>query len=395
MIDFQKLMPQICELAVAYLPEAECQSARVDLALAAFKEASSDPERFDKLLKDNAETTFWPLAQALENPGQTFELKKAPSQHTIVACDGSQIMPSRHEIASCYLINIGAAVFHYKDNEDSQAILSSFPQLFHRQEDIFPLLNKRRMHVDEGFVSFQRSLMEFSQAAELAETHADNKQLVLFDGSLIPFNIERSPADFQAELLLSFEQRLDSFAASSIPLAGFISYSGSAEIVNALRVWSCPYAESRCQIHCASLDEQDFPCSTLWPLSDRNLMAARLPEACRSAFFLSRSRWCSKLALRNRVCFAYLNTGFEIARIEVPFWLFQDKDLLDLSLSLVINQVEKGFGYPIALAEAHNKAVIKQHDRSRFFSLLEQELLKQKQQVSLSPKERKKRSGFV
>ena len=51
--------------------------------------------------------------------------------------------------------------------------------------------------------------------------------------------------------------------------------------------------------------------------------------------------------------FYYLNGGAEIARVEVPDWLAQDPELL-------------GLGYPVAISEAHEQAVITGHDREEF-----------------------------
>jgi hypothetical protein len=88
--------------------------------------------------------------------------------------------------------------------------------------------------------------------------------------------------------------------------------------------------------------------------------------------------------------------GTEIARVEVPAWVVEEGALLDRSLSILLAQVLKGYGYPIALAEAHNLAVIKGGDRLRFFALLEQQMIKVGlQDVGTSYKEARKRSSIA
>ena len=62
----------------------------------------------------------------------------------------------------------------------------------------------------------------------------------------------------------------------------------------------------------------------------------------------------------------YLNGGAEIARVEVPDWLAEDPELLALSHAMLVKQCELGLGYPVAISEAHEQAVITGHDREEF-----------------------------
>jgi hypothetical protein len=67
-----------------------------------------------------------------------------------------------------------------------------------------------------------------------------------------------------------------------------------------------------------------------------------------------------------------------------------------LALNTVLEQCRKGMGYPITLSEAHHLAVIKSADRDRFFDLITRHLLSLGvADIRVSPKEAKKRSGFV
>ena len=56
----------------------------------------------------------------------------------------------------------------------------------------------------------------------------------------------------------------------------------------------------------------------------------------------------------------------EIARVEVPDWLAEDSELLALSHAMLVKQCELGFGYPVAVSETHEQAVISGHDREEF-----------------------------
>ena len=396
MLDFQKLIPQIATLADEASPDKDRSREILSLAQASFEEATKDEAAFAELLKRNGANTFWPTAIPLEPFTQSDSLSTFEGTHSVVACDGSQIMPTQHEIASCFLLNIGAVVLHYGEN--SRAQLSSHPHLFHRTEDLYPLINKRRIHIDESLVSFERGLKELNHARLLAEQEqqAGHKVLTLIDGSLIPFGVDRNADRIQQELIDRFEVELDAFNAAELPLLGYISSSRSSDLVNTLRIWRCPYPDSRCHTYCNSMNEEDYPCSEIWPLSDRILMASMLPTKSRSSFHLSGSHSSMALRPRNRICFAYLKSQQEAARIEIPTWLFQDKQLLEFSLSALLTQISKGHGYPISLAEAHNLAVVRSTDRVQFFQLLAQKLMQSKQApVAVSPKESRKRRGMV
>ena len=62
----------------------------------------------------------------------------------------------------------------------------------------------------------------------------------------------------------------------------------------------------------------------------------------------------------------YLNGGTEIARIEAPDLLAQDSVLLSVSHAMPVRQRQLGLGYPVAITEAHEPAVITGHDREEF-----------------------------
>ncbi|MCS7225323.1 MAG: DNA double-strand break repair nuclease NurA, partial [Armatimonadetes bacterium] len=65
-----------------------------------------------------------------------------------------------------------------------------------------------------------------------------------------------------------------------------------------------------------------------------------------------------------------LHTGGEIARIEIPAWVAEDTDQVNLVHGIVLDQVRKGNGYPIALTEAHQLAVVRPEEREFFLNLL-------------------------
>ena len=76
--------------------------------------------------------------------------------------------------------------------------------------------------------------------------------------------------------------------------------------------------------------------------------------------------------------FFYLNAGEEIARVEVPSWVAEREEAVNLTHSLLVDQCGRGHGYPVALMEAHEQAVVTGVDRRYFVELVEQALFDQR-----------------
>jgi hypothetical protein len=74
--------------------------------------------------------------------------------------------------------------------------------------------------------------------------------------------------------------------------------------------------------------------------------------------------------------FFYLRVGREIARIEVPRWVAEDRALLDRTHTLIYDQCMRGQGYPVALARAHEQAIVRAADRRAFMTIVEGSLLR-------------------
>ena len=93
--------------------------------------------------------------------------------------------------------------------------------------------------------------------------------------------------------------------------------------------------------------------------------------------------------------FFYVNTGDEIARVEIPAWVAKDKANVDLIHSLILDQCNKGPTYPIVLMEAHEQAVISTKDRAYFLNLMESSMESKGITFYTSQKDRSKRLRWL
>ena len=93
--------------------------------------------------------------------------------------------------------------------------------------------------------------------------------------------------------------------------------------------------------------------------------------------------------------FFYIKVADEIARVEIPQWVAMDENLLNLAHTLVLDQCQRGHGYPVALSEAHEKAVVTGVDREEFWQLVESFLVEEHLPSLSSAKSRSKRTRWV
>jgi hypothetical protein len=71
------------------------------------------------------------------------------------------------------------------------------------------------------------------------------------------------------------------------------------------------------------------------------------------------------------VGFFYLQAGTEVARVELPEWVWTDPEQMRLLHSTVWDQCVAGRGYPMVLSEAHEAAVVRGPERNAFYLLIE------------------------
>ena len=130
-------------------------------------------------------------------------------------------------------------------------------------------------------------------------------------------------------------------------------------------------------------------------MQDRELFINLLAQGERSALFISPSKIVGRHYGAHHIYFFYLRVDDEIARIEVPRWVAMDENLLNLTHTLVLEQCQRGHGYPVALSEAHEKAVVTNADKEQFWQLVESSLVDEKLPGLSSAKSRSKRTRWI
>ena len=398
MLDLAKLAVKIPGMSQHFKKEVAASRQRLDRALQLFDLAQSQQNLLTERYHIWRDRLFFSVALPIEPLNTKVRIATAPKSHSVFATDGSQIAPSHHEIAYCYLINIGRIMLHYGQN--LHPLLDSIPEVYYRREDLYA--SKQWGIRTEEWMGYRRGVLEAQYLAEMAcrwvrppGPHTD-PNLAMVDGSLIYWFLESLPQEAREQILLPLLAAWEELKIARIPLLGYLSASRSSEAMNFLRLQACNYETPNCGLHCSGLEQDTTPCQLFEPLRDATFWSYLLEPGQRSPLWQSSARILDLYSTDQRIYFCYVNVGTEIARVEVPAWVVEDPSLLEQSLSIMLAQVNKGYGYPVAIAEAHNQAVVRGGDRARFFALLEQQMLKTGlQNVGTSYKEARKRGSVV
>ncbi len=395
MLDLTKLARQMQGISDHLSKEADAARLRVEIARNLLTQATERQDELAQQLVEGRDRLLFAAAEPIEPLATKIALETAPTAHTVLSSDGSQISPSHHEIAYCYLLNISRVIIHY--GQSRYPLLDSLPEVIYRPEDLYA---SRQWGIrTEEWMGYKRTAAEAIMLSELAQEAASTQDadvpiLAMTDGSLIYWFLEQMPAAARDQILLPVLAAWEQMRQARVPVMGYISASRSGEALNFLRLQACPYETPDCLTHCAD-DRSQMPCQTFSPLRDVTLWATSLSPGERGPLWKSSADILSCYG-DHAVYFCYVHVGAEVARVEFPQWVVEDRALFNTALSLMLAQVQKGFGYPVALAEAHNQAVVRGGDRTRFFTLLEQQMIRAGlKNVGTSFKEARKRGSIA
>lgn len=388
-LDLAQVAAQIEGLAARLRAEEVSRAERVERALHLLRSVDVGALK-DKI---DASNTTWLVARLTSGLAERHAAPPCPADFSVLATDGSHIDVDRHTSVRCSLLNIGGVCLHY--GRDPDALLQSEASLFFGDELVVAGPAGREELIEGALLGVKRSVEELSALARLVRGLPRSGPVVaLLDGSLILWGIQAF-RDFVTEAFLvkGFLQTLDAMKERGLALASYISYPRSTDVVNALRVALCPHDPVDCDREC--LEERSRACDAVAGVQDRELFGAVLEPGERSPIFLTGSTFVHRHYGEHQIHFFYLKLGEEVARLEIPNWVAESDELVDLVHALVLDQCGRGHGYPVALMEAHEKAVVTAVDRERFWELIETSLAADRLDIGSSGKRQSKRQRWV
>jgi len=294
-------------------------------------------------------------------------LPAIPERFTVIAADGSQIQPDPHGAALYYVLNVGSLVYRHGSGEAPEA--HSEPTLGYTEADMY----EDRRPVAGNRLDVRRDLAEVTRLANLCAAEPPvstgsgepGRTVALVDGTLILWVLEDRSEDWKRAQVMAYLDQLHRIRESGAAVAAFTSRPRRAEVTRLL--------------HLASLE------------GDAN-RATQEPGA-RSALFVSPSPINHEYyqAAGHGVQFCYLNLAEEgrdpvVARVEVPAWVVEDADRLDLVHGAIVAQARITGDYPYALARADELAYVSGREREAFEEMVTTALLHAGVRSALSPK---------
>ncbi len=395
-IDRLQLSRQVGELA-EYLDDQKGEfSRRLDRALQAVA-TYSEPDAFGRLtdkLESQRSVYSW-LVPGVTEPFTISHTPPAPPRDYIVlAVDGSQIEIDRDSPFDAYLINIGRVYIRY--GQSSDAVIESQAHTYYKQEDLVLGGRRRpgREHViGSSVIAARRDTAEVSALADMAERLPENVPAIgLLDGSLTQWRISEADNIADPDVRKNYIDALSRLQEASrqreFVVASYISRPRAREVVNALRIAICPFDTPNCNSYCRDKAEGERPCDEIARLRDRDIFEELLgEEEDRSGVFRSTADEIAGYG-EHLPHFFYMAAENELARVELPKWSLNQIDLLH---TLLCDQIHLGDGYPLALAEAHEEAVVRADDRELFRQLLNNEAINRSAPNRISAKSAAKR----
>jgi hypothetical protein len=395
-LDLSALSRQVRAMSGSLATEASDKQERQSLALGRYLEESADYGLWAQAADLSRETAVWLLARPVEPLNATYELPPRPAEYALVATDGSQIDVERHGMAACYVINIGRVFLRY--GAHPAAKLSSQPSLYYRDEDLYLSDGVRRIPIEGNYLSARRDIEEGVALAKLADEflEGDAPCAALQDGTLVRWTLAGAEKFVQDRFLTPYLAYLDAMRQRGIPVASYISRPRAPEVAGTIRLMLCPdvnVAEGRgakCSACSDAAAGRTPSCHVCQGLTDADILADMLAEGQRGPLFVSMSRINVESYGPHLIHFFYMRVGREVARVEIPRWVAEDAGMVDLVHTLIYDQCMKGQGYPVALARAHEQAIVRAADRRAFLGIVEGSLLRAELPASDSRKRESK-----
>ncbi|MDR3576508.1 MAG: DNA double-strand break repair nuclease NurA [Anaerolineaceae bacterium] len=296
----------------------------------------------------------------------TFASLPQPIQGSIVllAADGSQVNPSRHDPVEFGVINIGAIRIIPGQAEPPLEITRS--TLLYQDA-----LYSEAGPLTEEIVALRRDLNERKMLAELAAKE-ELPVVALTDGPMELFREPKENKEFR-ESFKDYLQALRQLAGLQVSAAGYVDKPRADLVVRLL------------ELMILSEDELSQAGKTrpLEGVTDEDLFCQLLQPGQRSAVFAIQSTSSKDFSGSLALHFFFLNVGRSdhpyVARVEVPQWVVQKPELLNMiHFTLVAQCLQMGNRpYPYALHRAHEVALVSFAEKAQLQDMIAVELLRQ------------------
>ena len=294
-------------------------------------------------------------------------------QATLIAADGSQINPDRHAAVQFGLVNVGAIIMRLNSGKAPEIDTQS--ELFYGDE-----LLPNGIPLSDGMVALRRDLAE-REKLDFLSKGIEGQVVTFTDGPIELWGAKGDDAQSYADFVEKYKGVLSRLQSRGVITAGYVDKPSADLVIRLLEIMMAD-------------NEQLQKMREFHPLrgvSDRWLYGERenplLPPGHRSAVFQIQSSSEKSYKGVLSLHFFYLNVGTEghpwPVRVEVPRWVVDDKEKLNLLHGVLVEQCRMmgNRPYPYLLHRAHEAAVVKNEEKQQIEQLLTLELRKNNEDV--------------
>lgn len=308
-----------------------------------------------------------------ESLASSYPPPDSVKEATLIAADGSQINPDRHTAVQFGLINVGVISMKLNSGEAPEVFTDT--ELMYGDD-----LLRNGIPISDGMVALKRDLSERIKLDDLSKNIKG--QVVTFtDGPIELWGAKGEDAQAYSDFIQKYLTILSRLQTRGVITAGYVDKPSADLVVRLLEIATAMPDDLQ--------KMREF--HPLRGVSDRWLFGEKekplLPPGHRSVVFgiqsSSEKYYKGGLSLH----FFYLNVGTEghpwPVRVEVPKWVMDDKDKLDLLHGVLVEQC-KMMGsrpYPYLLHRAHETAVVKQEEKYQIEQMLQQELRRNNEEI--------------
>lgn len=379
-VNFQDIQPQIKDFgARAVERHSDLEQKRQKLMAALHQYADQQEKLAEKVRQAAASNPALHCAlPTLEKLDVHLPVPPALPELTLLASDGSQIYPSRHDAVEFCLINIGLIQMSSSNSAAPTPQIHTY------------LLNFEELYSQDGLITEEkvdliRDVKERQMLADLA-LEGPQPALTLTDGPLELHYGRKETGEYSA-LIDDYLESLRCLAKPGFAAAGYIDKPNSDLVARLLEI--------------AGLAADELPLAgkrrTYFGVLDRALFAAILTQPGeRSAIFSIQSLSSQKFKDDLSLHFFYLNVGRighpHLARVEIPAWVAHDGRLLNAVHASLVSQcaILGNRHYPYLLHRAHEVAVVTMEEKDQ----LENSLVHELYQNGIQPDEASQKQGM-
>lgn len=292
-----------------------------------------------------------------------FPVSRMPAQIVVLAADGSQIAPDRHQQVRYCLINVGGICI--QRGQALPPVTQVESQLFYGDELYTPTGT-----ITESTLALRRDLHEREMLLNLAQGFT--LPVVSFtDGPMELWGPREVEA--QGEFRKSLEEYLKllrQLARLGVITAGYVDNPLADLVVRMLEVAGASESE-------LSEVRAQHP---LRGVTDKELFREILLPGERSAVFAIQSHSAAQYSDELGLHFFYLNVGRDahpwLARVEIPAWVAGNDEQLNLLHAALVDQCQilGAHPYPYALHRAHEIAVVTLQEKDQITQMITLEL---------------------